>query len=121
MNDAELSTRFSQLEDRLAERLAAVVHPIADAVVSLQNNQAVLIAAVHRLDARLTAVEATQSTMLDAVLGLQVTTTALINRVDRLSRDIITGRTGDLSRANATEARLEERLTALELLVRSRP
>lgn len=86
---AELTSLFTQLESRLAARISEALNPVVDAVLALQENQRVLVAAVNRLSDT-TAELATRVRKLEATVSDLVRLTAIEDRVTALEARLAT-------------------------------
>jgi uncharacterized coiled-coil protein SlyX len=98
--DALVAEITVAVDAALAPRLAAAMAPVVDAVLSLQANQAALVAAVNGLADRVGSLEKTTSRLAEVVGGMQQVQQTLVASVERLHTERL--------------VHIESRLAALE-------
>jgi chromosome segregation ATPase len=122
----EMTALAVQIEERLAARMQLVVEPLADAILSLQQNQTTLVGAVNGLTAAVdelrgsvALLRGSVAELRSSVTDLQVGQRALTEIVDgvRNGQRTLEASVADLASRFATTERLaqvEQRLASLE-------
>jgi hypothetical protein len=101
----EITALAVQIEERLAARMQLVVEPLADAILSLQQNQTTLVGAVNGLTEAVAELRTGQRTLEASMWDMQRNQRALDTSVRELA-----------SRFATTErlAQIEQRLASIE-------